>query len=504
MAVTRAQVVILGASGDLALRKLMPALTALSQSGVEMTVVGISRTPMTNDGWRQEVRDALADELKEPFDGLAPHVHYIAGDVLRQSDLARLESELHALAGNEPTGRLFYLSLKPELFSPTVAALAQAGLLRMKEGETVAWRRLVVEKPFGHDVGSARALNTELHAVLREEQIFRIDHYLGKETVQNILGFRFHNAIFEPLFNRHHVELVQITAAETIGVEAGRAGYYDSTGALRDMVQNHMLQMLALIAMEPPTSLHPEAIRTQKKNVLTSLHVPSARAVESMSVRGQYAQGVVDGRTVVGYRDEQDVPEGSSAETFVALRAEIDNWRWGGVPFYLRHGKRLARKFTEIRVQFRRPPIQLFNKPQGIADDELRRMMHDNTLCQIRPNVLTLSIQPRETITLSFGVKRPGAQMVMAPAKLSFDYKEAFGHSSRPAYERLLHDALRGDATLFLRSDEIEASWAFADAVHSGWQRPDAVPLHLYAAGGYGPDAADNLFTGREGEWSHG
>lgn len=498
------QIVIFGATGDLSLRKLLPALTELAAQGVAMTVVGVSRSPRTDEEWRKQVRDALPEKARSHFEQLAPHLHYRAGDASSQTDLEALSKDLDGLPGGPDTGRLYYLSLKPDLFEPTVAALAAAGMLRMKEGEKVAWRRLVVEKPFGHDLASARELNVRLHEVLREEQVFRIDHFLGKETVQNILGFRFHNAIFEPLFNRHHVELVQITAAESLGVEAGRAGYYDGVGALRDMVQNHLLQMLALVAMEPPASLHGDAIRSQKKNVLAALHVPLPKDVGRCSVRGQYGAGELDGRRVVSYLDEQGTPKNSRTETFVAIRAELDNWRWSGVPFFLRHGKRLARSFTEIQVQFRTPPIQLFNRPEGVDDEALRRMLRDGSLCRIRPNVLTLSVAPREAITLALGVKRPGNQMVMSPVRLDFDYSEAFGHSSRPAYERLLHDALMGDATLFLRSDEIEASWRFADAFHLGWQRDDAPPLHVYPAGGLGPPAADALFAGCEGGWSHG
>jgi glucose-6-phosphate 1-dehydrogenase len=334
--------------------------------------------------------------------------------------------------------------------------------------------------------------------------VYRIDHYLGKETVQNLLGFRFHNAIFEPVWNRDHVELVQITVSEDLGMESGRGGYYDTTGALRDMVQNHMLQVLALAVMEPPASLDAEAVRAQKVAVLKSLVVPSAREVRESSVRARYAAGKIGERDVPGYLDEEGVGDGSQTETYVAIRAELANWRWAGVPILLRHGKRMPRKFTEVQIQFKTPPLQLFNRPEGMSDEEFRRAVKQGLLCQIRPNVLTLSIQPREAISLSFGVKQPGNQMTMSPAKLSFDYKDAFGASTAPAYERLLLDALVGDATLFLRGDEIEASWRFADAFVDAWRGEDAPPMREYAAGSWGPEEADDLFEGCEGGWTRG
>ena len=500
------QIVILGASGDLTLKKLMPALTALAASGRPpggFHVIGVSRSPLSDEEFRARIRDALPAELAPAFDALAPRVGYQAADVSNPADLTALAERLDGLPGGADAGRLFYLALKPDLFAETVRQLSASGLVTMRVGVVPAFRRIVIEKPFGHDLASAKALNSELHGLLREDQIFRIDHYLGKETVQNLLGFRFHNAIFEPLWSRHHVELVQITVAEDIGVEHGRAGYYDTTGALRDMVQNHMLQVLSLVAMEPPVSLDPEAIRDQKVHVLRGLHAPDPDEVATHTVRGRYGAGTVRGAAVSAYLDEEGVPPDSQTETYVALRAEIDTWRWHGVPFLLRHGKRLAKKFTEVQVQFRTPPVQLFNRPDGMTPDAFRRALRDGSLCQIRPNVLTLSIQPREAISLSFGVKRPGAAMVMAPAQLDFDYRDAFDTPSAPAYERLLLDAILGDATLFLRADEIEASWRFADDILAGWDRSGAAPVE-YPAGSWGPSEADGLLFGCEGGWSRG
>jgi glucose-6-phosphate 1-dehydrogenase len=385
-----------------------------------------------------------------------------------------------------------------------VALLRAAGIVHRHDHEGGGFRRVVIEKPFGHDLASARALNDAVHRELSEPQLLRIDHYLGKETVQNLLGLRFHNAIFEPVWSRHHVELVQITVAETVGVEAGRAAYYDGTGALRDVVQNHMLQVLALVAMEPPTSLDADAIRNPKIELLRALHAPDREDAARHSVRARYTAARAGAAVVPGYLDEDGVDPDSSTETYVALRAEIDNWRWRGVPFLLRHGKRMPKRFTEVQVQFRMPPVQLFNRPDDMSEATFHRAVRDGTLCQIRPNVLSIGIQPDERIGLSFGVKRPGPEMVMAPAALSFDYREHFRVEPAEAYERLLLDAIHGDATLFLRADEIEASWAWCDAVRNVWSDPGAVPLREYAAGTCGPPEADALFHGCEGGWSRG
>jgi glucose-6-phosphate 1-dehydrogenase len=501
------QIVIFGASGDLTRRKLIPALVRLAMEGRPdegFSVVGVSRRPMSDEVFRAQLEESMPTELRDAFAKIAQQVSYLQGDASSPNTLADLTDRLDALPGGRETGRLFYLSLKPELFQTAVDQLGCAGLLAQRGGETVAWRRVVIEKPFGQDLATALELNRALHQELHEEQIYRIDHYLGKETVQNLLGFRFHNAIWEPLWNRHHVELIQITVAEDIGMESGRGAYYDQTGALRDMMQNHMLQVLALVAMEPPASLDPEAIRGQKVELLRALGNPDPRHVGATTVRARYASGEIGGKSVAGYLDEQGVPPDSQTETFVAVRAAIDNWRWSGVPFLLRHGKRMPTRFTEVQVQFRTPPIQLFNRPDGVSDSEYRRMLHDGTLCHMRPNVLTLRLQPREAIRLSFGVKQPGAEMLMSPAMLEFDYRDHFGQAPPEAYERLLLDAMLGDQTLFLRSDEIEASWSYADQVLSAWRGPEGPPLLEYPAGSWGPSEADALFGECQGSWSRG
>jgi glucose-6-phosphate 1-dehydrogenase len=495
------QIVIFGASGDLAMGKLLPALANIvrEKKGGDFVVVGAGRRAKTDTAFRAEVETALGTGAA----GLAARLYYQQADASDAKSMLGLARRLQELAQNKPTNRLFYFSIKPELFGPTVAQLGAASLVQMDPGQVEPWRRVVIEKPFGHDFASALELSQELGSALREEQIYRIDHYLGKETVQNILGLRFHNAIFEPLWNREHVEFVQITVAEDIGVQAGRADYYDTTGALRDVVQNHMLQLLALVAMEAPSSLHADVVRTQKVSVLEALHLPTPAEVRDSTVRARYRAGTVDGKQFPAYVDEEGVPAGSTAETYAAVRVGLDTWRWGGVPFLLRHGKRLPKRFTDIQIHFKKSPLALFNRPDGVSEPEFRRLLRSGELTRLGPNVLCIAIQPRERISLSFGVKQPGQTMLMSPAKLEFDYASQFGTQSMPAYERLLLEAMAGDATLFLRADEISASWRYADAVRAGWTNPEAPPLLEYAAGTWGP-ACEQLFRNCEGQWSRG
>lgn len=501
----RIAVVVLGGRGELARRKLLPALARISREaereGREIVVVASGRAEQSDAAYRAETEELLGR------DGalFARSVFYRSADVRDPHSVEGLAREIDAIAGPKCTGRLFYLALSPALFAPAVENLARARLLVARSGSAGAWSRLLVEKPFGQDLPSARRLNQLLHAHLHEEQIFRIDHFLAKETVQNLIGLRFHNTIFEPLWNRQHVEWVQITVAEDGGVTGGRGEYYDSAGALRDVVQNHMLQVLALIAMEPPASLDPEAVRDQKVQVLRALNRPAPEAAAGVSVRGQYHGALHSGIETLDYREEDGVARDSQTETYVAVRAELESWRWSGVPFFLRHGKRLPKRFTEVRVQFRMPPIQLFNRPAEMTDHEVRAGLADGSLCRVRPNALALRLQPDEEIALSFGVKEPGAAMRMTPASLAFDYAKHFGVRTADAYERLLFDALRGDPSLFLRADEVEAAWAWTDAVRAGWESPAAPGLLAYEAGTWGPREAEALLHGCcEGKWSNG
>lgn len=469
--------VIFGASGDLAMRKLLPALYRRHRASQLPAgrVIGVSRSAMEVAAYRERVREALADHLGSEFDeaawqDFAHRLDYLsldAGDGTRYAPLA------HVLA--EPAGRVrvFYLATGPDLFVPICQALAAVGLVNEPS-------RVVLEKPLGHDLESALAINARVGAVFREGQIYRIDHYLGKEPVQNLMALRFGNALFEPLWRRGWVSHVQITVAEKIGV-GGRGAFYDSAGAMRDMVQNHLLQLLCILAMEPPTSMEPDAIRDEKLKVLRSLKPMSTGEVMSRTVRGQYRAGAVDGQPVAGYPDEPGIAPDSGTETFVALRAEISNWRWSGIPFYLRTGKRLQEKLAEIVVFFRDMPVNIFPTAAGLAP----------------PNRLVIRLQPAEWMRLYLMAKEPGDELRLRPVHLNLDFAEAFRTRPLEAYERLLMDVIRGRLTLFMRHDELVAAWTWVEPILAVWAQSGERP-RPYHAGTWGPAAASGLI-GREG-----
>ncbi len=493
--------VIFGASGDLTARKLLPALFALDRLGSlpeRYHIVGVARRPMSDEEFRARMDASLARYARSPSTSeerarFLARLSYQAGDSQRAADMHRLGRHLAELEAREGLGggRLYYLALAERHFGPTVRCLDEAGLLGGEAGRD--GRRVVIEKPFGHDAGSAAALDRQIRQHLEERQIYRIDHYLGKETVQNILSFRFGNAIFEPLFNSRYVEHVQITAAETLGMEQGRGAYYDQAGALRDMVQNHLLQLLCLVAMEPPSGLRANEVRDEKVKVLRSVRPLGEEQLLRQVVRGQYAAGPVAEGSEPGYRAADGVAPDSDTETFVALRLGIESWRWAGVPFLLRTGKRLPRRLTEIAIQFRRPPLRLFTQVACKGD-----------VCDIteaQPNQLVFRIQPDEGISLTFNCKRPGMHIQLEQMKMGFLYNEGFSVSSPEAYERLLLDALRGDSTLFTRSDEVAAAWDIVTPILEAARQRPALRSQPYAPGTWGPAAADALFAGLSGGW---
>ena len=487
---------ILGATGDLTHRKLMPALFAMYCEGLlpkRFSVLGFARREMTDTTFREWVGDSVREFSRvevapAKLETFCANLHYQRGDLGNSRAFAGLRGRLLDTK-TFPGNHLFYLSVGPRFFEPVIESLAEAGLVQSPRGET--WSRVIIEKPFGRDLASARELNEVVRRRLDESQIFRIDHYLGKETVQNILSFRFANAIFEPLFRSDHVDHVEITACETVGTEMGRGGYYDATGCLRDMVQNHLLQLLCLVAMEPPANLTADAIRNEKVKVLQSIVPLNDSTVATSVVRAQYAPGRVGGNPVAGDRDEDLVAPDSRTESFVALRLGIANWRWSGVPIYLRTGKRMKMRRTEIRVQFKLPPLELFQTVEYVGD-----------ICDLthtQPNVLIFRIQPNEGISLQFGAKRPAFQMQVESVEMDFDYSETWDRSLPGAYERLLLDALRGDSTLFTRSDEVEAAWGIMDPILSAWAGDSGIPMDTYKAGTWGPKAASGLMpAGRE------
>ena len=492
-AVEPCTIVIFGASGDLTARKLIPALYHLHKEKLlpsAYRVIGFARREKTDDSWRAELRTALDQFSRtKPVDEavwteFAKNVVYCMGDMTDPATYAKLEQLLNSF-GNAQLRRnlLFYLATSPSQFGEVAEQLHNAKLLHRHGND--GWQRLVVEKPFGHDLASAHALNNELTRFAHEQQVFRIDHYLGKETVQNILMFRFSNSIFERLWTRESVDHVQITVSEKHSV-GGRGGYYEEAGALRDMVQNHLLQVLSLVAMEPPVSLEAESIRDEKVKLLRSIRPQKPDDVAKQVVRGQYFAGVINGQPQPGYRQEPKVKPDSNVETYVALKLFVDNWRWSGVPFYLRTGKCLPLGASEVRIQFRPTPQILFSAASGGRLD---------------PNALTLRLQPNEGIYLRFNGKVPGTSLGVRPVRMHFDYDSEFGAYTPEAYERLLLEAVAGDATLFIRRDEVETAWQIVDAVRKGWDGKPLTNREFYAAGTWGPVAAEDLLAQNGHVW---
>jgi glucose-6-phosphate 1-dehydrogenase len=485
-------VVIFGASGDLARRKLVPALYNLRACGKEMgshdfAVLGFARRQIAVDGFREQMRDAVARYSRLELDNscwtdFAARLDYLGG-LDQPAGFERLRTRLEQLEATHglPPNRIYYLSIPPEAINETVESLKQAGLIA-KPGAP-HFSRVVVEKPIGHDLESARDTNHAILAHFAESQIFRIDHYLGKETVQNLLVLRFANTIFERMWGARNVDHVQITVAEGEGV-GSRAMYYDPAGALRDMVQNHMLQLLALIAMEPPVSLEAEAIREAKLNVLRALRpVPSGQAT-TLVVRARYGRGVTDGRQVPGYLEETGIPRNSRTETFVALKAFIDNWRWAGVPFYLRTGKQMGARESLIHIQFKDVPRILFNRAAVLP-----------------ANALTLRIQPDEGFSFGVLAKRPGLGVTISPVRMNLRYQSEFEGAVPDAYERLLLDVMAGDHTLFVSASFVEHSWVFVQSILDQWAKDNSIPIYEYAAGTMGPRAAEELIQADDRQW---
>lgn len=483
-----AAIVIFGAAGDLTKRKLIPSLYNLAAANLlsdKIAIVGVGRTELDHAAYRSKVaRDmreyATGDVDPRVAEWLERRVYYLAGTFEDPGAYTRLSQLLanvdaeHGTRGNY----LHYLSTAPEYFSLIVEQLGAAGLTQESGANGQgAWRRVIVEKPFGTDLESARTLNAELRRTLREEQIYRIDHYLGKETVQNLLVFRFGNGMFEPIWNRRYIDNVQITVAESLGVET-RGGYYETAGALRDMVPNHLLQLLTLVAMEPPTSFAAEAVREEKAKVLRAIPAMTPEKVLTHAIRGQYGAGFVGSERVDAYRDEARVAPASNTETYAALKLSVDNWRWADVPFYLRTGKRLAKRASEIAIQFRRPPQLLF---RNTSVDHLSR------------NVLVVRVQPDEGISLRFGAKIPGPNVRMGNVAMEFKYKDAFGPTPNTGYETLIYDCIKGDPTLFQRADMVEMGWAIVNPVLEVWRALPARTFPNYVAGSWGPDESDEL-----------
>jgi glucose-6-phosphate 1-dehydrogenase len=477
---------IFGASGDLTKRKLIPAIYHLAVDGLlpkNFAIVGIARADLTNEAFRTqidgEIRKFLTEGLKdEIWRDILPRLHYVRGEFNDEGTYARLKAQLETVDKQFGTGGnyLHYLSTPPSFFFECTKRLAAAGLTQESQGR---WRRVIIEKPFGRDLESAKKLNHDLQEVLAERQIYRIDHYLGKETVQNLLVFRFANGLFEPIWNHRYIDHIQITAAEKVGAE-GRGTYYEEAGALRDMVSNHLLQLVALTAMEPPVSFDADSVRDEKAKALRAIRPFSNEGVLTDAIRGQYGPGMVGGERVPGYREEDKVSPTSRIETFVALRLQIDNWRWAGVPFYVRTGKRLAARRTEIAIRFKSVPHVLFRDIGGEG---------------LPPNELVIRIQPDEGISLKFGAKQPGAVMKIDEVQMDFKYAGRFTATPSTGYETLLHDAIHGDATLYQRADNVEASWSALGPILDVWAALNPRDFPDYAAGSWGPIDSDQLLS---------
>ena len=484
-------VVIFGASGDLARRKLMPGLFNLARQGLLpqcFRVIGTSRSDLADEQFRDSMRTGLAEfasvgpSERELLESFLEELTYVRAEADDAASFRRLDSHLQGLDNSSGTSgnRLFYLAVPPSGYGPITEALGEAGLNR-----STGWTRLIVEKPFGRDLESMLALNRKVLEVFEEDQVYRIDHYLGKETVQNIMVLRFANGIFEPFWNQQYVDHVQITAAESIGI-GSRGAYYDQSGAVRDMIQNHLLQVLSLIAMEPPVSLESNAIRDEKTKLVRSIRPITHEEVATVARSGQYGPGAIAGEPVAGDREEAHIDTASNTPTYAALRLLVDNWRWAGVPFYLRTGKRLPRKVTEVAIQFKRAPHLLFRQDAGILTD---------------PNVLIVRIQPDEGITLRFKAKIPGQAIRLRNVSMDFDYGSSFGRPSPPAYERLLLDALMGDATLFARGDMVETSWRLVMPLLEVWEESSGAHFPNYEAGSWGPEEANSWIARDQHRW---
>jgi glucose-6-phosphate 1-dehydrogenase len=491
-------IVIFGASGDLTHRKLIPSLYTLYVQGLfhkHFAIVGFARSNFNDTTFRERMSESVKSFSRLPIEekllnDFICHLHYHQGDLQDPESFRTLKTRFQD-EGRFPPNRVFYLAITPEYFLPAIANLNRGGLIRPLHDNT--WSRVVIEKPFGRDFESARSLNHEALTHLDESQVYRIDHYLGKETVQNILGFRLANSIFEPVLNRHHVDHIQIIADEMVGMESGRGTYYDSAGALRDMVQNHLLQLLCLVAMEPPSNFTADALHSSKVQLLRSLAPPALSEISAKTIRAQYLAGLENNQPVPAFLDEDHIARNSKTESYCALRLSIENWRWAGVPVYLRTGKRLKRRRTEIVIQFKQPPLQLFKTVEC-----------ENDFCDLtrsRSNTLVFRIQPDEGISLLFSAKRPSMQFVVESVAMNFSYQQTWKLPLPEAYERLLLDVMRGDSSLFTRSDQVEAAWQVMDPILKAWESHPEIPIHTYQPGSWGPTAADELIRQEGRSW---